>query len=65
MPLFEYICLKCNHKFEELVLRSDEAVKCPECGTDLVTKQISTFASSSLAKGSDCNPASCGKSSFG
>jgi len=65
MPLFEYICLKCNHKFEELVMHSDDEVKCPECGNDLVTKQLSSFASSSLARGSNCNPSSCSKSGFG
>lgn len=65
MPMFEYICLECNKKFEELVMRQDEAVHCPECKSDHVAKQISTFSSSSLPTGGSCNASSCSKSSFG
>jgi len=65
MPLFEYICFKCEHKFEELVLKSDDQVVCPKCGSQEVAKQISAFSSSSLTSGSSCTKSSCSKSGFG
>src|ERR1700675_5134898 len=33
MPLYEYECKKCGHRFEKNQLYSDKMVKkCPECG---------------------------------
>src|SRR5947208_5840652 len=33
MPLYEYQCQKCGHRFERIQLFSDKMVKkCPECG---------------------------------
>jgi putative FmdB family regulatory protein len=33
MPLYEYECQKCGHRFERIQLFSDPMVKkCPECG---------------------------------
>lgn len=33
MPLYEYVCTKCHHKFEKIQKFSDPKVrKCPECG---------------------------------
>src|SRR5262249_46730536 len=33
MPLYEYQCKKCGHRFEKIQKFSDKAVrKCPECG---------------------------------
>ncbi|MCH8029641.1 MAG: zinc ribbon domain-containing protein [Candidatus Dadabacteria bacterium] len=43
MPLFEFSCNRCDHKFESLVLDTDEDVCCPECGTDELNKLFSTF----------------------
>jgi putative FmdB family regulatory protein len=51
MPLFEFVCAACHEPFEELV-RSSSAiveVKCPACGSQKVSKKISTFASKSSA----------------
>jgi len=47
MPLFEFICETCERPFEELVRSSSviDGVICPTCGSQEVTKQISTFAS--------------------
>lgn len=47
MPLFEFVCADCSRPFEELV-RSASAISevtCPSCGSSLVSKKISTFAS--------------------
>ena len=33
MPIYEYVCKKCGHKFEKIQKFSDPKVKkCPECG---------------------------------
>lgn len=33
MPLYEYQCKKCGHRFEKILKFSDKPVKkCPECG---------------------------------
>jgi putative FmdB family regulatory protein len=33
MPLYEYLCKKCGHRFEEIRKFSDkELTKCPKCG---------------------------------
>jgi len=33
MPLYEYLCKKCGHRFEEIRKFSDKHLqKCPECG---------------------------------
>ena len=33
MPLYEYLCKKCHHRFEKIQKFSDPLVKkCPECG---------------------------------
>jgi len=53
MPLYEFVCLDCSDKFEELVSSSDADIKCPKCGSNKTTKQFSTFASNAL-KGDAC-----------
>lgn len=42
MPIFEYVCRECNHRFELLVQGSVEAA-CPECRTTALDKQFSSF----------------------
>jgi len=33
MPLYEYLCKKCGHRFEQIRKFSDKQLrKCPECG---------------------------------
>jgi len=46
MPIFEFICKKCNKKFETLILGNEKA-ECPACKSDEVVKQFSSFSSSS------------------
>ena len=42
MPIFEYICEKCSHRFEAIVLGSERAT-CPECHSKKLQQQISRF----------------------
>ena len=68
MPIFEYTCRRCNHRFETIVLSNAEKINCPECSSVAVQKQLSVFSSPSSAKesvpssggGCGCTPQTCG-----
>jgi putative FmdB family regulatory protein len=49
MPVYEYVCLSCQHPFERYVKTWGEAVTCPLCAGDRVEKQLSTFAMAGAA----------------
>jgi putative FmdB family regulatory protein len=44
MPIFEYQCSDCGHRFEYLVLGSAAAPTCPECGAAELEKKVSVSA---------------------
>ena len=45
MPIYEYACSACGHGLEVMQKISDAPlVKCPECGEDTLSKQISKVA---------------------
>ena len=45
MPLYEYQCRKCGHRFEEIQKYSDRPIKrCPKCRKGTVDKLISAPA---------------------
>jgi putative FmdB family regulatory protein len=43
MPIFEYLCRGCGHRFEKIV-RGGDAPDCPECRGRELEKQLSVFA---------------------
>ena len=43
MPLFEYQCTVCGHRFEALVVGNRRPEKCPKCDATALEKQFSTF----------------------
>ncbi|HEY3825648.1 MAG TPA: FmdB family zinc ribbon protein [Bryobacteraceae bacterium] len=47
MPLFEYQCRRCEHRFELLVLHSSPVPECPLCHKQELEQLLSTFAASS------------------
>jgi putative FmdB family regulatory protein len=49
MPIYEYECRQCGHRFEYLVLSSTPEAACPECQNKELTQQISLCAFSSEA----------------
>jgi len=53
MPLYEYRCPDCGHRFEVLQRLGEgaEDVTCPSCGRPAPEKQFSTFSSSSTGDG--------------
>jgi len=47
MPIFEFACRQCGHKFERLVLRTSPAAECPVCGQGDLEQLVSLCAVSS------------------
>jgi putative FmdB family regulatory protein len=66
MPLYEYTCKECGHRFEILQRIGEGArdLACPKCDAPEVEKQFSTFASSSDGKVASTS-ASCGGAGSG
>jgi len=58
MPIYEYRCDDCDTCFERLVFSSsDEPVRCPECNSEKVQRQMSCI---SAAGSSSCKNSSAG-----
>ncbi|MBR0458313.1 MAG: zinc ribbon domain-containing protein [Victivallales bacterium] len=54
MPIYEYQCEKCGHRFSHLHRRLGEAAPaCPKCGGE-VKKLFSSFAASASSGGDGC-----------
>jgi putative FmdB family regulatory protein len=47
MPIYEYLCQQCGHRFEYLVLSSSSAPECPSCHKRDLTQLISLCAMTS------------------
>lgn len=46
MPMYEYSCIQCGHRFEKLgKMAASETVVCPYCGSTEARKEISSFSS--------------------
>jgi len=63
MPVYEYLCLPCDERFERYVQRFNDAVECPKCRATAVERQLSTFAvtgSSSSSPGAAAGGSCCG-----
>jgi putative FmdB family regulatory protein len=54
MPIFEYVCTKCQHEFEALIFGAQKA-ECPRCRSKKLEAQLSVFAVSSKS-GSAARP---------
>jgi putative FmdB family regulatory protein len=52
MPIYEYQCRSCDNRFEMLrgMKDDDTNVECPNCRSDKVERQLSTFAASGCGK---------------
>lgn len=67
MPIFEYQCSQCDHRFEVIVLSATEPLLCPKCRSSACKKQLSVFSSRSTGagvtpngRGCGCTPQTCG-----
>ncbi len=59
MPIYEYRCDTCSNEFETLVLRRNETVHCPSCGSDRLAKLISAHAVGHGTPDTACGSAPC------
>jgi len=68
VPIYEYVCCKCEHEFEELVFDRSTTPPCPKCGATKVKKCMSVFAhksdsgftpSAGKSSCSGCSSSSC------
>ncbi|MGL1932602.1 MAG: zinc ribbon domain-containing protein [Desulfotalea sp.] len=55
MPIHDYICKTCDHKFEHMSKNSAEKVICPKCKSEDVSKQLSAPVTLSMG-GDSCPP---------
>ncbi|WP_454731014.1 MULTISPECIES: FmdB family zinc ribbon protein [Cupriavidus] len=49
MPLYDYLCQACGHRFETLV-RAGATPACPRCGGTALDKQVSAPAAPGKSK---------------
>jgi putative FmdB family regulatory protein len=49
MPIYDYTCKRCGHRFEQLVNR-DEAPACPACGAARPEREFPTSATVSTVR---------------
>jgi len=56
MPIYEYSCRQCGHRFEKLQKNAtEEPVACPSCGSVVVSKEFSSFSSTGSLSSASCN----------
>lgn len=63
MPTFEYLCGKCDHRFEALLKSTSSKVSCPTCRSRKVSRQYTVFGLN-LGASPDApayTPCGCGK----
>lgn len=44
MPIYEYRCLSCRRKVSLLVRQTSSQLRCPHCGSDSLSRLMSSFA---------------------
>jgi putative FmdB family regulatory protein len=55
MAAYEYVCMACEHRFEErrpMTAAVDTALACPSCGSERVRRQFSFVAGKPAGTGS-------------
>lgn len=69
MPIYEFLCIDCEMRFEELVRNGDgNPPPCPSCGSNRLARLLSVFTTrksaepppSGAAAGGGCCGGSCG-----
>ncbi|MBL02824.1 MAG: hypothetical protein CL486_04775 [Acidobacteria bacterium] len=66
MPIYEYICRKCDARSEILQRMGvgSRGLECPSCGHKSLKKQFSTFAGTSSVGAASRDINNCGSTGF-
>ncbi|MCP4405623.1 MAG: zinc ribbon domain-containing protein [bacterium] len=66
MPIYEYKCPSCHHRFSILqrMGEGNENLNCEECGSPKPVKQFSTFAASGSSRENSFSPSASSASPF-
>jgi putative FmdB family regulatory protein len=56
MPIYQYECEKCSHRFESVrqMSQADTGLRCPQCGRETAKKVFAPFFTPSA--GGSCAP---------
>lgn len=49
MPMYEYVCKKCDHRFERFV-QGRQRPKCPKCASGKLERQVEAFVQGRTAR---------------
>ena len=50
MPIYEYECDRCGHRFEQVMKISESAPACPACGLQETRKRVVPFRTNGWSK---------------
>jgi putative FmdB family regulatory protein len=64
MPIYEYVCEDCKTRFEHLVLRLEQRVACPSCGSKRHALQFSVFSAPASASGASAGNGKSAEAAF-
>lgn len=59
MPIYEFECSQCDHRFEQLVPSYGSKASCPKCNSAKTKRMISTFAAHGGSAGTPCESGAC------
>jgi putative FmdB family regulatory protein len=51
VPIYDFACVTCDDKFEELVRSDAPSPACPTCGNEETERLLSTFLTPNMASG--------------
>ncbi|MDH4266393.1 MAG: zinc ribbon domain-containing protein [Deltaproteobacteria bacterium] len=62
MPIYEYQCSKCAHRFEMIhgVTEKEPKILCPKCGDSRIQRMISSFSCGGLKESEAGSVSGCG-----
>jgi putative FmdB family regulatory protein len=60
MPIYEYVCRRCDRPFETLVRRFGDPVSCPHCTSREIDRQLSVPGCREAACDASCGTGPCG-----
>jgi putative FmdB family regulatory protein len=60
VPVYEFVCMGCEHRFDRLLPMSEASPACPSCGREDTRRQLSMFAAARREGGGSSGGCACG-----